>query len=398
MKRMDLADPVTYEPNVPLMWFERTRGENPLHWHHSAYLERGFWVGLTSGLFDRVFSEPNLFSSNAGTVTLDDPAGLELEKRRLFLINMDPPRHTAFRRIVAGAFKADAVEALGARIDAFTAAIFSAIPRGEVVDIAKSLAHELPLRVMCELLGADPEDRLRLGADAEVMNFPQDPDLHPAETSVPIAVARLFHYGMELCEAQRRKPSNSIVNMLATGQIKGEGLTTEEFCFFFLFILAAAFVTTKSMLTSTLQLLASHPQQLQQLKCRPEFAANAVEEILRMEPPHIYHCRTALRPASIGEVTIEPGQKIALFYHAINRDPTLNVNPMLFDVTRPEVRHRSFGRGIHHCLGGLLARREMLSVVRYLVDHDLELVGCQPPVRARSTFLHSFKEYKIVFH
>lgn len=395
---MDLADPVTYEPSVPLEWFERIRGEAPLHWHYSAYLQRGFWVALTSGLFDRIFSDPNLFSSSAGTVTLDEPTGQELEKRRLFLINMDPPRHTAFRKIVARAFKEDAVDALGARIDEFTATIFREIPRDEVVDVTKSLAHDLPLRVMCELLGADPEDRLRLGADAEVMNFPEDPDLHPAQSSLLIAVARLFHYGLELCEAQRRKPSNSIVSMLAASEIKGEGLTTEEFCFFFLFILVAAFITTKSMLTSALQLLASHPDQLQQIKRRPELTANAVEEILRMEPPHIYHCRTALRPASIGEVTIQPGQKIALFYHAINRDPALNINPMVFDVTRPEVRHRSFGRGIHHCLGGLLARREMVSVLRYLVDHNLELIDCRPPVRARSTFLHGFKECRMVIH
>jgi cholest-4-en-3-one 26-monooxygenase len=398
MERLDLANPACYEPSVPLAWFERARAEAPLHWHHSAYLERGFWVALTSGLFDRVFSDPKLFSSSEGTVTLDDPTGLELEKRRLFLINMDPPRHTAFRRIVARAFKEDAVEALGAKIDEFTETIFRGLPRGEVVDVAKSLANDLPLRVMCELLGADPEDRLRLGADAEVMNFPEDPDLHPAHANLPISVTRLFHYGMELCEAQRRNPSDSVVRMLSTGEIGGDGLTTEEFCFFFLFILVAAFITTKSMLTSTLQLLASHPDQLRQLKRRPELIANAVEEILRLEPPHIYHCRTALRPASIGGVTIEPGQKIALFYHAVNRDPALNLNPTAFDVTRPEVRHRSFGRGIHHCLGGLLARREMISVVRYLVDHDLELVDCRPPVRARSTFLHSFKEYRAVIH
>jgi cholest-4-en-3-one 26-monooxygenase len=398
MVRMDLADPVTYAPSVPLAWFEQARNAAPLHWHHSAYLERGFWVALTSGLFDRVFSDPKLFSSSEGTVTLDEPTGLELEKRRLFLINMDPPRHTAFRRIVARAFKEDAVEALGAKIDTFTATIFREIPRGEPVDVAKSLANDLPLRVMCELLGADPQHRLLVGADAEVMNFPEDRDLHPAEASVPISVTRLFHYGVELCEAQKRNPSNSIVGMLSTGDVGGDGLTTEEFCFFFLFILVAAFITTKSMLTSTIQLLASHPDQLRQLKRRPELIANAVEEILRMEPPHIYHCRTALRPASIGGVTIEPGQKIALFYHAINRDPALNSNPTEFDVTRPEVRHRSFGRGIHHCLGGLLARREMVSVVRYLVDQDLELVDCGPPVRARSTFLHIFKEYRAVIH
>ena len=244
----------------------------------------------------------------------------------------------------------------------------------------KYLANDLPLRVMCELLGADPEDRLRLGVDAEVMNFPEDPDLHPAQASLAMSVARLFHYGHELCEAQRRNPSNSIVSMLSKGEVAGDGLTTNEFCFFFLFILLAAFLTSKSMLTSTVRLLASHPDQLQQLKRRPELIANAVEEILRMEPPHVYHCRTALKPVAMGGITIEPGQKIALFYHAVNRDPALNLNPTAFDVTRPVVRHRSFGRGIHHCLGGLLARREMVSVVRYIVDQDLELAGrLRPP-------------------
>jgi cholest-4-en-3-one 26-monooxygenase len=396
MEPVDLADPATYEPNVPLAWFDQARESEPLHWRQSAHLDRGFWVGLTSGLFDRVFSDPKLFSSSEGTVTLDDPKGLELEKRRLFLINMDPPRHSAFRRIVARAFKDDAVEALGAKIDGFTAEIFRQTPRGEAVDITRSLANDLPLRVMCELLGADPKDRLRLGADAEVMNFPEDPDLHPAQANLPISVTRLFHYGVELCEAQRRRPTDSVVSLLSAGEVGGDGLTTEEFCFFFLFILVAAFITTKSMLTSTIQLLASHPDQLRRLKRQPEQIPIAVEEILRLEPPHIYHCRTALRPVSIGGATIEPGQKIALFYHAINRDPALNADPSAFDVARTEVRHRSFGRGIHHCLGALLARREMVSVVRHIVAHDLELVDCGPPVRARSTFLHSFKEYRAV--
>jgi cholest-4-en-3-one 26-monooxygenase len=398
MERVDLADPATYEPDLPLAWFDRTRDETPLHWHHSPSLGRGFWVALSAGVFDQVFSDPKLFSSSETTVTLDEPTGAELEKRRLFLINMDPPRHTAFRRIVTRAFRGDAVEALGAKIDEFTETIFRGIPRGATVDVVKCLSNDLPLRIMCELLGADPEDRLRLGVDAEVMNFPADPDLHPAKASLAISVARLFHYGMELWEAQKRNPSNSIVNMLAKGEVAGDGLTTNEFCFFFLFILVAAFLTSKSMLTSTIRLLASHPEQLQQLKRNPELIANAVEEILRMEPPHVYHCRTALKPVTMGGGTIEPGQKIAVFYHAINRDPALNSNPTVFDVTRSEVRHRSFGRGIHHCLGSLLARRELASVVRYIVDHDLELVDCGPPVRARDAFLQGFKEYRVVMH
>lgn len=393
---MDLADPATYQDGAPIGWFEHARDEGALQWRHSPYLGRGFWIGLTGSVFDRVFSDPHLFSSSEGTVTLDDSQGLDLEKRRLFLINMDPPRHTGFRKIVARAFKDDAVDVLGRKIDEFTGAIFRDLPNHGEIDVARTIANDLPLRVMCELLGADPEDRFRLGADAEVMNFPEDPDLHPDGASLPVSVARLFHYGMKLCERQKAIPSNNVTRLLLDGEIGGEGLSNEEFCFFFLFILVAAFITTKSMLTSAFHLLASHPEQFRLLKRRPEAIPIAVEEILRLEPPHIYHCRTALRRACLGDATIEEGQKIALFYHAINRDPSLNPNPLRFDVSRREVRHRSFGRGIHHCLGGLIARREMVSVLRYLVDQQVELLDWLPPVRAHSAFLHSFKEHKVV--
>ena len=146
-----------------------------------------------------------------------------------------------------------------------------------------------------------------------------------------------------------------------------------------------------------LEMLASDPAQYAILRQRAESIPIAVEEVLRLEPANIHFCRTATKDASVGGERIRAGEKVAVFFHSINRDASLNANPCVFDVTRERVQHRSFGRGIHSCLGSFLARREMQAILREIVQRYEGLEFCGTPVRARSNSLRYFKEMNITF-
>jgi cytochrome P450 len=143
-------------------------------------------------------------------------------------------------------------------------------------------------------------------------------------------------------------------------------------------ILVAGFETTVHLLSNGIRLLADHPSQLARLRVAPELWPNAVDEVLRFDPPVLLTRRRASRTgATLAGTYLEPWTSVTAILAGANRDPKVFANPGLFDVERENAReHLSFSFGRHYCLGASLARMEGEVGLRAIFDRypDLRLL------------------------
>jgi cytochrome P450 len=126
-----------------------------------------------------------------------------------------------------------------------------------------------------------------------------------------------------------------------------------------------------------LSLFASHPDQWQLLKDEPDLMANAVNEIVRCEPPLRAFARCAVQQVEIAGVRIPTGARVLVVYASANRDEREWENPEVFDIRRDAGRHVGFGHGAHACAGQGLARLETTAMLRALLERvdRIELTG-----------------------
>src|SRR5262249_3597554 len=166
-----------------------------------------------------------------------------------------------------------------------------------------------------------------------------------------------------LVEERRRAPRDDLLSeLLAADLERSDGsrrkLDHREVTAFFTLLEFAGSETTARLLGWMAGLLARHPEQRARLVAQPELIPNAVEELLRYEPPSPIQARYVTSAAEWHGQTIPARSKIALLTGSAGRDEREFANPDEFDVTRTFDRHVSFGFGVHYCLGAHLARLE----------------------------------------
>ena len=146
--------------------------------------------------------------------------------------------------------------------------------------------------------------------------------------------------------------------MILGTEFGGHLMDDFEFGSFFVQLVTAGNDTTKTMLSSGILALLTHPDQLQEVRDDPSLIPGAVEEILRWANPLHYFRRTAMAETTLHDVTIKPGDKVAMYYTSANRDEDLFDDSQRFDIHRSPNPHLAFGIAEHFCLGVHLARLE----------------------------------------
>ena len=188
-------------------------------------------------------------------------------------------------------------------------------------------------------------------------------------------------------ERLRRNPGDDLLSQLVAVEDGGERLDEVELKAVAGLLLAAGFETTVNLLGNGIALLHDHPEQRKLLEHDPSLWANAVEEVLRVDPPVLLTGRMALRDTVVAGQAVSAGSMVTTVLAGANRDPAVFEEPMTFDVTRPNARdHISFSAGRHHCLGAALARMEGEIGLRSLWERcpDLRLL---PGSQRRTTRL-----------
>ncbi|HUH12554.1 MAG TPA: cytochrome P450 [Longimicrobiales bacterium] len=391
----DLTNPEHFAEGFPHAFFARLRREAPVFRHPEPPAEGpGFWVISKYDDVKHVSRRPHVFCSGEGTTRPDiDPQRKAM--MQLIMLNMDPPKHVKYRRIVQRGFTPRMVSQMEQPIRAQARRIVDAIAEKGTCEFVKEVAAELPLQVLADLLGVPQEERFRIfDLSNRLIGF-EDPEFQTSPEDAQRASAEMWAYANELAERKRKVPGDDLTTVLMTGEVDGERLTEPEFDSFFLLMAVAGNETTRNLISHGMLNLMQHPDQRQRLIDDPSLLATAVEEMLRYSPPVMYFRRTATEDTEIRGVPIAAGDKVCMYYPSVNRDEEVFPDPDVFDVGRTPNEHLAFGIGEHFCLGANLARLEITIVFEELIRRlpDMEIAG--PVRRLRSTFIDGIKEIPV---
>ena len=393
---VDLADPATYAAGIPHDVFRHLREHEPVAWQPEPG-GRGFWAVTRYADVVSVLRQPALFSSWRGGALLADPPPEFLEKLRENMLNRDPPDHTILRRLVSRAFSPRRIEQLEQRIAEHAAVLVDRVISRGACDFATEVAGEMPLFVICEILGVPEADRGGLYALTNRMFGSTIEDRTAALRDGMAAAEQMRAYGAEIGRRKTAEPSDDLVSELLAAEPGGRRLTGGEFQAFFMLLFNAGADTTRTLLCSGLNILMERPELMAEMRRAPEALPTAIEEMLRFEPPIIHFRRTATRDTMLGGRALREGDKVAVFFPSANRDEAVFPDPDRFDPARQPNEHLAFGIGPHFCLGAPLARVESLHVLRQVVTRMASVTAAAPMEVARSNFVRSVHHLPIRF-
>lgn len=276
----------------------------------------------------------------------------------------DPPHHTRIRGMVTGALTAKRVRAMEPRIREITDELIGAmLAKGHSADLIADFAYRLPVRVMCDMLGIDPDDaRLPAVIDAISQSFIvfearalSQQELATANQQIGV----LQDFFEDLFAERMKQPRDDLATALVQSGTQEDSLSHDELVTVAIGLFGAGFETTAHMIGNAIISFARYPEQWAALVADPAgMAAGAVDETLRYESSLIATYRTALRETTLRGQTVLPGSKVLTLIGAGNRDPRVFDHPDRFDIARDAKNHLSFGGGIHFCAGAELARLE----------------------------------------
>ena len=276
------------------------------------------------------------------------------------LLVTEPPDHTRYRKLVSRVFSVRAVERLRGRAEQIATELLDRIDPSRPADLVASYCSLLPVTMIAEILGVPERDRdkvLRFGAAAA-------PSLdlglswrefHHVESALREFDEWLGHH----LDSLRRRPGEDLLSQLDAAQEDGVSLTDTELRSTAGLVLAAGFETTVNLLGNGIALLATDPEQRKILAEREELWPNAVDEVLRIDPPVLLTGRMTMTDTEVVGVPMRRGSVMVGLLAGANRDPQVFAQPEKFDVARENARdHVSFSAGRHYCLGAALARME----------------------------------------
>ena len=401
----NLVDPDTYAEGMPYDELARIRKSGPIHYMDDPTMGVPYWLVTGREEIDFISKKPLLFSSEERTALADEITPDDVENiHRHMTINMDPPRQMKSRKIVRATFTPRAVDSYEARFREHARNIVDKVASRGECEFVEEVAAELPLLAILELCGIPPEDRKDFFAWTNAMMFHQDPEMAVDQSVAEAASFEVIAYAMKLLEKHKANPQKDIIGALIDGNGKDEGLSEEEFVWFFLMLIAAGNESTRTVSSHGMRLLMEHPDQLQYLVDNPDKIPNACEEMLRYNTAFIMMRRTAMEDVEVAGKQIKKGDKIILHYHTVNHDEDIfGEDAMEFDVTRAERmpdmynQHRAFGIGQHFCLGTHLARLEMRVMFEEIIPRmrNPKLVG--DIAYTRSNLVNGIKRMHITF-
>jgi len=310
------------------------------------------------------------------------------------LLLMDPPQHTALRRMLAPAFTARALRRLEPRVRQIVADQLDQMSAaGPPADLVASFSWEIPSQAICELLGVPAADRARL---RELIDRSFDFSLGEERLR---ALTTLTGYIATLAERAQAAPAEDVFGMLVREH--GGELGERDLIGIGVTLLQAGHETTAAMITSAVFMLLTAPGQLELLRNEPRWIGSAIEELLRylavvqISPP-----RRATRDTIIGGQPIAAGELLLVSLPAANHDPGLVDEPGRLDITRGAPHHLAFGHGIHHCLGAPLARMELEIALPALFGRFPDLALAIDPEHAdytSGTVVHGLKTLPVTW-
>ena len=394
---VDLADSAAFVGGVPHDYFAWLRANDPVRFVEEAD-GPGFWAVTRHADCLVVNRDHERFSSyRRGTMPFEIPDEA-VEEQRLMMLNMDPPLHTRYRRLVNKGFTPRMVAELHDRIHTVTDDILDvAIERGEA-DFVTDIAAQLPLVVIAELLGVPAQERDQMFSWSNRLVGSEDPEYHVTPEDAVQAAMDLYGYASRLFAQKRVDPHTDLMSVLAQVEVDGERLSDLELELFFLLLTIAGNETTRNLVSGAMVAFFDHPEQWRRLCADRSLLPSAVEEMLRFVSPVMCFRRQTTCPVELSGRTVDPDQKVVFFHVSANRDDDVFADPQRFDIGRHPNPHMAFGGGgPHFCLGANLARMEIRVMFEHLLDRVPDIEQAGPPERLQSRFINGVKHLPVRF-
>lgn len=401
----DLSSHDTFANGAPHNTFERLRNEDPIHWTDYEGGENYWSITRHADLME-MNRNTAVFSSARG-IRMEDQSYEEYLARRTFQ-ETDAPEHMKTRIKVAKAFSKPVIAKFEEEIGVLCDEILEEALSVDSFDATKTIARELPMRMLGRILGLPEKDLPWLVEKGDALIANTDPDftdhvMDKLETDefrmMPFnspAGAELYIYAKELmAEKEAAGDTSGVLHMILQPDKDGNTITEEEFRNFFCLLVAAGNDTTRYSIAAGMQAMCHQPELLGQMQSE-DIWATAPDEIIRWATPALYFRRTAMQDYEAHGKTIREGDKVLFWWASGNRDERAFDDPMRVNLKRENNRHVSFGQGGPHvCLGMWLARLEVRVLFQQLAKRISHIEADGPHQFLRSNFVGGIKSLPV---
>jgi cytochrome P450 len=340
---------------------------------------------------EQVLRHPEVFSSNIDAVDLKNI-------RPLIPLQIDPPEHKKFRRLLDPIFAPRKVAVLEEKLSLAANELIDKFVERGTVDFAKEFSIPFPTHVFLDLLGLPLEELPRFLAMKSGIIRPNlvtgrpygSREAQELQQKTADSIYDYFNAVLEEREVERR---DDLLSAFLDATVDGHSLTREDIldiCFLFLI---AGLDTVTATLDCMFGYLATHPEQRRQIAEDASIIPTAIEELLRWETPVMGIVRVALEDAEVGGCPVRKDDRVMVMLGSVNTDESDMADAHVVRFDRAENRHLAFGGGVHRCLGSNLARLELRVALRewhrripeYRVEDGHELVYT-PSIRSIDYF------------
>ncbi len=312
------------------------------------------------------------------------------------IINTDPPDHTYLRNLINRAFTPRMVAEMEPRIREITRGLLDKVIETGEMDLVRDLAIPLPVTVIAELLGVEPErrDDFKRWSNAIIANTTAD---DTGRTNLTHDIEEFRQYFEAAVMMRQQTPHDDLIGALVLADEQEGRLSTGEIVAFAMLLLIAGNETTTNLLGNAMKALGEHPEQLNYVQEDLARIPNMVEEALRWDSPVQFLFRRTTEDVEVGGVPIPAGSPVVPMFASANRDDAKYPNAAAFDVVRNTQGHLAFGLGPHFCLGAPLARLEARVAFEELLGRTREIELRPGAARLDSLFLRGMVSLPMSF-
>jgi cytochrome P450 len=367
--------------------FAELRQSDPVHWNDEPGGE-GFWSLTRYEDVKAAADNPTTYSSAQGT---------QIVSRRVeghgpgSLHNMDDPEHAKLRRLTAPELRPAKVRDWQEVIDQVVGELLDDAVRLGEFDFVETVAKQLPMRIVAEVLGVPHADAPKMVDWANRMQSAEAPaNADPA--AMQAARDEALEYFHDLTEKRRREPQRDLISVLAHATKDGVPLTWEELAAYYIVITAAGNETTRFLTTGGVLALGEDRARWARLRDEPEVLVPAVEEMFRYVSPLSCMRRTLTEDVVVRGQEMRAGDKVVLWFSSANWDESVFDRPREYVMDRTPNEHLSFGWGVHFCLGAHLARAEVRTLFGETVKRGLRFDLAGDPVRLRHNLFRGWTQ------
>lgn len=341
----------------PHALYRKLREDEPLTCGR-FYGDHEVWIVTRYDDIRTAFKHPGLSSDWRQGGDFEDVVALPEDVRTYFdgeIVAKDGEEHARPRRLAARAFTARRVAGLRERIETIVSDLLDSLAAQPTWDVVADYASVVPVAVLSELLGVEPEHRVDLAAHIGDL-IETRPDVR--KEVVPRAARGLVQLIEDLVARRRTDPGEDLISDLVTAR-DHETLTDEEVVSLAMLVVRAGYETTGNTIATGVFLLLTELDEVQrQAAVAPDRVAATFDEVVRFGGPAELVVRFSRDAVDLGSGTIPVGRPVVLCCGAANRDPRRFDRPETFDPWREDGGHLGFGHGPHFCLGAALARAE----------------------------------------